>query len=60
MLHYVRGDGGQIVVPKEELVRWITHKRRCVDVRSDEVGLHADACKKVCTELLAELEAMGK
>ncbi len=24
MLHYVRGDGGMIVVPKEELVRWLS------------------------------------
>ena len=26
MLHFVRGDGGHVMIPKEELVRWLREK----------------------------------
>lgn len=59
MLHYVRGEGGMPVVPKEELVRWIdeTYVKignsciNCDEINAYRLGLE---------HLKAELEAMGK
>lgn len=53
MLHYVRGDGGMIVVPKEELVRWLDYEKNVT-----MMSTHAAA--KTLDKLTAELEAMGK
>lgn len=58
MLHYVRGDGGMVVVPKEELVRWLKGKRLAASqtATAQQWIEHND----FVSELLAELEAMGK
>ena len=58
MLHYVRGDGGMVVVPVEELKRWMRSKRRTVS-QCATVQECIDQNAFV-SELLAELEAMGK
>lgn len=62
MLHYVRGDGGMIVVPKEELVRWIEANE--VDT-TNVIWLAVDekfreGYQNALHYLLDELEAMGR
>jgi hypothetical protein len=59
MLHFVRGDGGMIVVPKEELVRWADETYVKIGnsfINCDEINAY-----RLCLEhLKAELEAIGK
>ena len=55
MLHYVRGDGGMIVVPKEELVRWLREKDGKLGYSDHDI-----TCSIFIDHLLAELEAMGR
>lgn len=58
MLHYVRGDGGQVMIPKEELQRWLKAERASVNaVKHVEYAYY---CVPLLDGLLAELEAMGK
>jgi len=58
MLHYVRGDGGMIVIPKEELVRWLEGK--FVSASMCYPGSDARIRNLVIHDMLDELEAMGK
>ena len=54
MLHYVRGDGGMIVVPVSELIRWAKDSR--VEKTSEDAWLY----NAQLTLLIAELNAIGK
>lgn len=54
MLHYVRGDGGMIVVPVEELVRWLDA------AYETHVKETKHAAARTLDKLLTELEAMGR
>ena len=56
MLHYVRGDGGMIVIPKEELVRWLS-AHSWDNTRNR--GWNMMSQEDFVSSLLAELEAIG-
>lgn len=57
MLHYVRGDGGQVMIPKEELVRWLS--AHSWD-KTRNRGWNMMSQDDFVSSLLAELEAMGR
>jgi hypothetical protein len=57
MLHYVRGDGGQIMVPAEEIR--LALKMLVIDCLATDFNEHWESFKQA-ERLSAELEALGK
>lgn len=60
MLHYVRGDGGMIVVPVSVLRAWVRARVASIEAENDTAAGVGSGCILLVMDLRDELEAIGR